>query len=521
MEMKTYHKNDNKRIAKNTLMLYFRMILMMLISLYTSRVVLHTLGIRDFGTYNIVGGLVVLFTFINQSMVGTSQRFLNFELGKNDEKEAARVFSMSINCQVIIICLLMILGETIGLWFLNAYIKIPYDRLAAANWVYQLSLLTTCANVFYAPYNGAIIAHERMSVYAYVSVFEAVVKLGMVYVLLLVDSDKLIFYGFLMLLSTLLVCGIYICYCLRNFGICKYHFVKDADLFKRIIGFSGWSLFGSAANLGISQGLNIIQNLFFGVAVNAAMGVAQQVNGALNRFVGNFVTAYNPQIVKSYASGDRVYFMRLISMTSKLSYFLLFIIGLPVVICCNDILHIWLKEVPEHASSFCQIMIMYSLVEALTSPLWIAVQAYGKIKRYQLTISFIKMSTIPISVLCLYLGGRPEYVLVTYLLIDSIMHVYRLAFLRTAIQLDVMSYVRSVIFPCLAISILSIPVPLLMHTYLNGIVWLSVIIVVSVVICGTSIYRLGLNAHERDVVRAVIGSKCGRMFGGKGQKCFS
>ena len=313
------NSQNNKRIAKNTLMLYVRMLLIMAVSLYTSRVILQALGVEDFGLYNVVGGVVVLFTFINNAMVTSTQRFLNFEIGGNNLDEARKVFSASLNIHIIIAGAFLLLAETVGLWFLNRYIQIPEGREIAANWVYQFSIIVSILNIIRSPYNAAIIAHEHMSFYAYVSIIEVILKLAIVYMVYLF-ADRLIAYAFLMMMVTLIVLGVYYIFCKRKYEICRYQFEYDRKRYMALASFSGWSLFGSLANMGASQGINIILNMFFGVAVNAAMGIANQVNAAVYQFVSSFQTAFNPQIIKSYAADDRNYFISLILNSSRYSF---------------------------------------------------------------------------------------------------------------------------------------------------------------------------------------------------------
>src|SRR5574344_217280 len=483
------------------------MLFMMLISLYTSRVILATLGITDFGVYNVVGGVVVLFSFLNSAMVGSTQRFLNFELGRGDGGEAKRVFSMSINCQLLIILIVLFLSETIGLWFLNTYLKIPVDRMAAANWVYQFSVLATCVGIYYAPYNAAIIAYEKMSIYAYISILEVILKLAIVYMLLIGQFDKLILFSFLTFVVTVIISSIYIRVCIHKFEICHYKRFWDKELFKRLMSFSGWSLFGSVANVGVSQGLNIIQNMFFGVAINAAMGVANQVNGAIFKFLSNFCTAYNPQIVKSYASGDKEYFMKLLYRTSKFSYFMMLILSLPVIICCSDILNIWLKDVPDYAVSFCQLMICYSLVEAMSTPLWMAVQANGNIKYYQINISVIKLVSLPICILVLSLGASPVYVLLINVFDNIANHIYRLIYLCKRINFDIMAYIKAAMLPCMIVTFLSFPIPTILKMYFHGYFWTFAIIFITVVSVALTKYHFGLERSEKEKMVSVIFEK--------------
>ena len=297
---------NNKRIAKNTLMLYVKMGVMMLVQLYTSRVVLQTLGVDDFGIYNVVGGVVVLFSFLNAAMSSATQRFLNFELGKGDLVQVGRVFSMSLTVHFCIAGLVLLLAETVGLWFLNSELNIPAERMVAANWVYQFSVATTLLGILLVPYNATIIAHERMGFYAWTSIVKAVLLLVIVYFLSIGEVDKLILYAGLVFAVNALMQGVYIVYCRRAFSkTALYRPFFDRELFRRLISFSGWSLFGGVADMCNSQGINMVMNIFCGVAVNAAMGIANQVNAAVYQFVSNFQIAFNPQLVKSYAANER------------------------------------------------------------------------------------------------------------------------------------------------------------------------------------------------------------------------
>ena len=490
---------NNKRLAKNTVALYMRMLVLMLISLYTSRVVLATLGIEDYGIYNVVGGVVLLFSFLNSSMAGTTQRYLNFELGKNNEGQAKKVFSMGVNCQLIIMLVFLVLAETIGLWYMNTYVKIPEGRIEAASWVYQLSVIAACINIFYAPYNGAIIAFEKMGVYAYVSIIEALLKLGIVFLLTIGTSDYLILYSTLTLIVTAITAGIYVGYCLKRFKICSYERFWDKGLFRGLISFSGWSIFGNVANLGISQGLNLVQNFFFGVTINAAMGVATQVNGAITRFISGFTTAFSPQITKSYASGERENFLSLVYRTTRFSFFLFFILALPIYLCCSEIMNIWLKEVPDYAVSFCRLMIIYSLIDSVCNSLACAVGAHGDIKNYQIGLSLLKMLVIPTSIAGLYLGASPEFVLVVNIVMNIATYIFRLNYLKSRIRFDIWNFVKEALVPCLWVLLASLPVSYIVYATTVGMgLWGTFITVVfAVLTVGIHSLYLGMTISER------------------------
>lgn len=492
--------SNNKRIAKNTIFLYIRMLVLMVVSLYTSRVVLAALGVEDYGIYNVVGGIVVLFTFINNAMITSTQRYLNYELGRNDLLQAKKVFSISLNIHILISLIVVLLAETVGLWLLNTTIQYPESREFAVQVTYQLSILTTCIKIIRAPYNATIIAYERMSFYAYLSIFEAVLQLGIVFMLMAYSADRLILYSILLCIVAIIVNLCYYAYCRKKFEICQYTLYRDKSLYRQLLSFSGWSLFGGVANMGASQGLNMILNVFFGVTVNAAMGIATQVNSAVASFVHSFQTAFNPQIVKSYATGDHGYFIKLILSTSKYSYLLLFILALPIYICCPEVLCVWLTEVPDFAVSFCRLMLIFALLDALQGPLWYSVQATGKIKTYQILMSFMILSNLPIAYVCLKLGYSPNSVLVVRCIINLATLFVRMWYLNRLYKFPVMEFVNGVILrivPITAIAYLISYIPIEADTPLAKIV---IIVAMTLVANMVLILSFGLNKDERVVV---------------------
>ena len=492
--------SNNKRIAKNTIFLYIRMLVLMVVSLYTSRVVLAALGVEDYGIYNVVGGIVVLFTFINNAMITSTQRYLNYELGRNDLLQAKKVFSISLNIHILISLIVVLLAETVGLWLLNTTIQYPESREFAVQVTYQLSILTTCIKIIRAPYNATIIAYERMSFYAYLSIFEAVLQLGIVFMLMAYSADRLILYSILLCIVAIIVNLCYYAYCRKKFEICQYTLYRDKSLYRQLLSFSGWSLFGGVANMGASQGLNMILNVFFGVTVNATMGIATQVNSAVASFVHSFQTAFNPQIVKSYATGDHGYFIKLILSTSKYSYLLLFILALPIYICCPDVLCVWLTEVPDFAVSFCRLMLIFALLDALQGPLWYSVQATGKIKTYQILMSFMILSNLPIAYVCLKLGYSPNSVLVVRCIINLATLFVRMWYLNRLYKFPVMEFVNGVILrivPITAIAYLISYIPIEADTPLAKIV---IIVAMTLVANMVLILSFGLNKDERVVV---------------------
>ena len=494
------NSQNNKKIAKNTLMLYIRMLLIMVVNLYTSRVILKALGVEDFGLYNVVGGIVVLFTFINNAMVSSTQRFLNFEIGRNNYDEAQKVFSASLNIHFIIAFIILLLAETIGLWFLNKYIQIPAGREVAANWVYQFSIIVSILNIIRSPYNAAIIAHEHMSFYAYVSIIEVILKLAIVY-LVYFFVDKLIAYSFLMMLVAVIILGAYYIFCKKKYDICRYRFEYDKQRYLELANFSGWSLFGSLANVGASQGINIILNMFFGVAVNAAMGIANQVNAAVYQFVSSFQTAFNPQIIKSYAADDRNYFISLILNTSRYSFLMLFLLALPIYICCPEILSIWLGKVPEYAVEFCRLMLIFSLIDAIQGPLWVSAQATGKIKNYQILMSFLILLNLPITYVLFKFFNNPELALVVRVCINFITAIARIIYLNYLYGFPIYAYLKEVVLICFMVMLISFPIPYFIHqnmpiSLVNTLLSLILSLVCAIIV--TTI--IGLRQKERTLI---------------------
>lgn len=444
------YQSSSRRIAKNTLMLYFRQILIMLVSLYTVRAVLEALGAEDYGIYNVVAGVVVLFSFVNNAMASSTQRFLNYALGEGDEEKVQDVYSASLAVHALVALGFALAAETVGLWFVHTRLNIPEARKAAAELVYQCTVATTVFNIIRVPYHAVIIAYERMSFFAGLSIVEAALKLAVVFVLLPAKADKLELYGFLLAVVALVILGCYKAYCNRTFKPAHYRRVRDKRLVREILSFSGWSLFGGAANVANSQGTNIVLNLYTDVTVNAAMGIANQVNAAVYSFVGNFQTAFNPQIVKSYASGEKSDFFRLIYLTAKTSFFLLLFIVLPLYLNADTVLRVWLTEMPAHSVSFVRLILIWSLIESLNGSLVMSVQAQGQIRTYQLIVSVFIMLNLPGTWIAFMLGASPEWLLYIRILLLAATGIWRVFYLRKKIGLSVRKFFSTVLFRCVA-----------------------------------------------------------------------
>lgn len=377
---------NNKRIARNTLLLYFRMLFLMIISLYTSRIVLNALGVEDFGIYNVAGGVVAMFSILSGSLSAAISRFITYELGKNNVLKLKTIFSSAITIQIGLGIVIAFFAETIGIWFLNTQMNIPIERMTAANWVLQFSIITFIINLISVPYNAVIIAHEKMSAFAYISIFEAIGKLLIAYLITISPIDKLIFYAILMCGVAIAIRLLYGYYCKRHFDECRFHFIWNKQIFQQIFSFAGWNFIGASSAVLRDHGGNIIINLFCGPTVNAARGIAFQVNNAIQGFVSNFMTALNPQITKSYAAKNYTYMMTLIFQGARLSFYMLLLLSLPIIINTHYLLTLWLNTVPEHTVLFVRLVLIFAMSESISGPLITAMLATGNIRNYQIIV---------------------------------------------------------------------------------------------------------------------------------------
>ncbi|MCI7746981.1 MAG: lipopolysaccharide biosynthesis protein [Paraprevotella sp.] len=488
----------NKRIAKNTLVLYVRMLFTMGISLFTSRVVLQTLGVEDYGISSVVGGVISMFTFINAAMVSSTQRYLNFELVRGDANQLRSVFSTSLQIHALIALAIIVLSETVGLWFLNEKLVIPEARMNAAMWVYQCSILSCAVSIMSTPYNAVIVAHEKMSAFAYISILDVSLKLLVVYLLVVLPFDKLIILSILTLLVQLFIRYIYTLYCHRHFPESYFQFRFNKTLFKEMFGFAGWSFWGNLAAILYTQGLNMMLNIFFGPIVNAARGIAVQVQSAVQQFVGGFQTALNPQITKNYASNNLPQMHSLMFRSARFSFLLLFFLSLPVLMETNFILTLWLKTVPDDAVIFTQIMICISLIYTTANPCVIANQATGKVKIYQMVVGGILLLILPISYVVLKLGAPAYSVFIVHFCIESVAQFSRMYMLRNLIHLPLWQYMKNIYIPIVSTVAIAIILPLVVRMQVaEG--WLRFLAVgfTCVLSVGASSYFIGFTKQER------------------------
>ena len=498
---------DNTRLAKNTVLLYFRMALMLCINLYTSRIVLHTLGVEDYGIYNVVGGVVVMLSFINDSMTASTQRFLSFELGSGNKQKLHEVFATSVNIHLVISLIIIVLGETLGMWFLHDKMIIPPERMTAAEWCLQLSIFTAVLNVLSYPYISAIIAHEKMSSFAYIAILDAILKLLLVYLLLIFDYDRLIFYAILYAAEKLLIRMIYNIYCVRNFEECKYRWFFRKDLFKEMSSFAGWKMWGELAMAFYNQGLDILLNVFFGPIVNAARAAANYVQLAVGNFASNFQVAINPQIMKTYASEQLKETHQLIYKGSRLTFCLLLTICLPLIVETPTVLGLWLKEVPDGSVIFLRLLLIILIIRQGTSTLVTAVAATGKIKKYEVTMGILLVSILPIAYVVLKMGGAPWSVFVVYLVIAVIGYFVSLYLILPMIKLSIKDYIKYSIKRCLLVLMLSLVIPLLMKFLIDENLLFSILnIILSVILTTIISFKFGLEMSERQAVMKKVKS---------------
>lgn len=495
---------NNKRIAKNTLLLYFRMLFIMVINLYTTRIVINALGVEDYGIYNVVGSFVAMFTMLSGSLSSVISRFITFELGNNTEN-LKKIFSTAVTIQIGLALIIIVLSETFGLWFLNTKMEISPERMNAANWVYQFSVLTFAVNLIIIPFNASIIAHEKMSAFAYISILEVVGKLIVAFSIIMTPLDRLIHYGLLLMFITITINSVYVFYCKIKFSECTYQFIYDKTLLKKMFSFAGWNFIGVASSILRDQGGNLIINMFCGPVVNAARGISVQVSHAIQGFVTNFMTAINPQITKSYASGNHDYMMTLIFQGARLSFYILLLLSLPVILNVDYILSLWLEKVPEHTIAFVQLVLLFAMSESLANPLITAMLATGNIRNYQIVVGGLQLLNLPLSYVCLRLGYAPECVFIIAIIISICCEMARLYMLRGMINLPIKRFLTKVYFNVFIVFLVAAILPYfiigLLEDNIINLVWTSLLCLVWT---SLSILFVGCTNNERCQINLFI-----------------
>ena len=499
------NSENSKRIAKNTLVLYVRMLFMMLVGLYTSRVVLDALGEANYGIYNVVGGVVPMLSVLTSALSGAISRFITFELGTGNQERLSRIFSTSVNIQFLMALAGFVLCEVVGVWFLNEKMNIPADRMEAAHFVLQCSIASFMVSMVSVPYNAVIVAHERMSAFAYIGIVEVLLKLLIAYLIYVSPIDALELYALLLLVVSLLIRLIYGTYCGKHFVEAKYHFFIDRSLLKQMFGFAGWNLFGNTAFMLNTQGVNMLVNLFFGVSTNAAQAVATQVNGAVTNLVSNFTTALNPQITKSYASGDRDYLYKLVCRGTKYSFFIMYLFMVPIILEADTILSLWLKEVPADTGVFVRLVLISSLVTLLGNPMLTAIMATGQIRRYQIAVTAVGFLVFPLTWIAFSLGCPAYTFYLLYATIYFSLNFIRLFTLKRLMHFPVRYFYRSVLTRIGGCALLSFLLPIVVIYLLQPSFYrLFFVCMVSFPWSLFNVYFVGLEREERIFLKSKV-----------------
>lgn len=488
-------------------MLSIRMILVMAINLYTSRIVLQALGITNFGIYNVVGGIVVFFSFFSGPLTDATRRYLSFEIGKEDKLQTSKVFSTSLTIHAFMSIILVVVAETVGLWLLYYKMQIPAERMHAALFVFQCSIVVSTITLLSTPYNADIIANEKMDAFAYISILEVCMKLAIAYVLVTLTYDRLIMYSILLVFVQILVGCSYMIYCLLHFKESKYHFSFDKKLFKEMLSFIGWTMTGGISSVCFNQGLNILLNIFFGPVVNAARGIVVQVQSGVFQFCNNFQTAISPQLTKTYAQNDLADMHKLIITGSKFSFFIVLILSLPIIIQSPYILKLWLGIVPNYSSVFLRIILLTGLINALANPIIITNHATGDLKKFQIIVESIQISILPISYIFLKMGVfHPEIVFIIQIIISVIAQYARIKIVLPKINMKLERYLKEVIVPIIKVSIISIIIAYIIYLTFHKDILTNFIFACSssTILLLITIYFIGCTSSERALAKTQI-----------------
>ena len=507
--------SSNKRLAKNTIMLYIRTVVVMLITLFTSRIILKSLGIEDYGTYNVIGGFVAMFSLLGGTLVSATQRFINVELGKKEDGDPNKIFCTAMCIHIGLSLGMLLAFETFGLWFLNYKMNIPADRMFAANIVFQCSIFAFLLHIVGMPYNAVIIAFERMKAFAYISMYDAIIKLAISYLLFLIASDRLIVYAVLLLVLALSVQLMYIIYCKRHFpDVAGFHVVKEKDAYVRQMSFASYTFLGSVAAILSNQGVSVILNIFGGVVINAARAISMQVLHAVSKFVSDFTVALNPQIVKTYAAGELDKSMELVYRGAKFSYYLMFIFSVPIIFLTPEILDLWLGHYPDHTIIFVRLTLIYGLVTVLSKTLTTEILATGKIQANAFIIGGLRILILPFSYLVLWIGCDAYMVYYVMIVIDSISIFTRLYILKYVTGVRMLGYVKKVLFHVLSVSILSCIVCYTIWKHMpSTLVYDILYVFISMIVCVVIIAYLGISSDERQMIVSGISKMTNKLKG--------
>ncbi len=497
---------DNTRIAKNTVILYVRMLLVMLVTLYTSRIILQSLGVQDFGIYNVVGGVVSMFTIMTGSLSQAVSRYFTYELGVRNYDRLSKIFSTALVIHIILAIFVLILGETLGSWFLNTKMNIPSERAMAANWVLQTSIYAFIFGLIRIPYNAAIIAYERMDAFAYLGIAEVVFKLIIAELITYILYDHLITYSCLQLLLNVVLTFAFILFGGMRLRGCAFRLQINLQLLKELLNYSSWSFFGTLAYSGYTYGYNILLNMFFDPFVNAARGIAVQVQTAVESFSNNFQASLNPQIIKNYSVNNLERMHNLIVASSKYSFYLMLILSLPLILEANFVLRLWLGQVPAHSVNFVRLILVTVTISCLSGSMICSNQATGKIKKFELISGLLMTASVLVCYIVLKFGNSPESVYVVYLIFTIMTLIVRAVIVFPMIKFKYKLYFSKVLKYVFSVALLSIPIPIVVYWKNAGSSFVDFILVCFVSICSTvlTIYVVGIDNKERNFVNSKI-----------------
>ncbi len=500
-------KAKNRLIVKNTLFMYMRMLVMLFVSLFTARIVFNTLGIDNYGTYNLVAGIIIFFTFINNALGSATKRFITAEIGVGDPVKIKHIFNTCINAHIIIAIIILILGETVGLWFVNNKLNIPPELMRGANWAYQLSVVSAIIGIIQAPYGAVVVAYEKMGIYALFTIIDVILKLVIIYAVQAIDGDKLIVYSLLLLMVSVVRMIMFQTYTYFKLPICRLKFVKDVKLLKEVFTFTGWSLFGQATVVASNQGVNVLVNIFYNVAVNAAMGVSNTIINTVNGFVTNFQSAFNPQIIKSYNNGDYDYLQSLLVRGAKLSSYLIIIFLVPLLFETPRVLQLWLGDYPEYAVEFCRLSLCSIYIESIAAPLWMLIYSQSNIKEYQIVVASIYSLCFFGGWVVLYLGASPYSVIVVRGVIFFVLLFVRLHYVKRYFkEFNVTNWIYNVLIKGVIIIGISAIITGLFSSALELPNFIHIVSITIISLCCTVplIYLFGMNKAEKMFVKEAV-----------------
>ena len=504
-------ESNTKRIARNTLMLYFRQILIMLVSLYTVRVVLNVLCAEDYGIYNVVAGVVTMFGFLSGAMATASQRYFSYDLGKGDTENLKKTFSVTLTIYALLALLIVLLAETLGLWFVYNKLVIPLERLTAAKWIYQAAVASFLFTLITTPYMSAIIAHENMDIYAYVSIVEAALKLGIVFLLQVLPFDKLIVYGFLLLAVAIINTSLYRLYCIKKYEECRFRFLWDKALFKDMLDFTSWTLFGQFTSIVRNQAVTVLFNQFFTPVVVAARSISLQVTNAVNVFSQNFNTSLYPPIIKEYSSGNKDAMYNLLYNGCKMTFFLMWVFALPLILNMQAVLSLWLKNVPEWTVLFTQLALIEVLINSLGQPIATAARAPGKMKTYELSLGSLQLIIFILSWILFKAGYQAWVSFVIAIGVNLVMMVLRLVLVHGLVGLPLRQFTIRTAIPLLFMMVVSFTFAFLMNHFMpKGVISSFAQIFITVPVTCLVMYFLGMNREQRNMVIGIVKRKIGK-----------